>query len=712
MRFKTYNLAMLSFSGLRSFCLCGLLAAGALSFGQDRWPGMPGYKEYQEALREVRSVQSPNFRARWTSDSVLEYRLGSETKQYDLKSGQTRVTASASLDPTPKPLQQPGRGRQWTKAQSDDGKAVATYRDGNLFLSLDGGAERQITPDGDPAKRIRYGTASWVYGEELDQSHAFGFSPDGKKLWIYRFDDSQVVDYHLTLGQGDQQVSIYSEAYPKPGKGNPIVDLYTYDIASEVLKKVKVRPGQPDNGIGHYVYAISWGEDSQELYFHRMDRRQKVKELCAVNPQSGVVRVVNRTENQSAWVEFMPLADVSVNRRGANPAPMPTKILYRDDSDGFMNLYWLDTKSGQRSQVTRNRGDVISILNRDEAKKRIVYSCADGSTPYRHQIHVVNFDGSGHKQLTNAKHCHTASFNAGAELLAVESENSEEMPRLTLMDLNGRVVKDFGVYPNTDNKGFLPKKWFTAKTFDGKETLYCEMDFPRNFDPKKKYPVLVDVYGGPLPPGWGAPSEQYALSNVQASAGFVVVKIHGRGENGRGRAFRNAIYRNMGIVEIDDQAAGVQALSQFPFIDTDRVGIHGVSYGGYASAMCLLRYPNLFAAASSGSMVSQWTNYDTTYTERYMDLLEENKAGYEAGSCMTYASKLEGWLMLYFGTADDNTHPSNTYQLCEALSRAGKFYELQVGVDRGHTGLNFAREMEFFVERLVMTGPRRMVIPN
>lgn len=694
---------------MRSVSSLVIVGLCAYSFAQDRWPTMPGYAEYQDALRESRNVSSPAFRATWKDSSTLEYRVGSETKQFRLQSGLVLNMGNSPLEvsPQPLPLQQPGRGRQWTKSKSDDGTAEAIYRDGNLFLSINGGPEKQITPDGDPAKRIRYGTASWVYGEELDQTHAFGFSPDSKKLWIYRFDDSQVTDYHLTLGQGEQQVSIYSEAFPKPGKGNPIVDLYTYDLSTEALKKVNVRPGAPDNGLGHYVYSISWGEDSQELFFHRMDRRQKIKELCAANPATGVLRVVNRTENPSAWIEFMPLADIAGGRRSATPTPMPARILYRDDSDGYINLYWLDTITGKRTQVTKNKGDVVSVISRDEARKRLVYSCADGSTPYRHQIHVVNLDGTGHKLLTDPKFHHTATFNADAQLLAVESETSTDMPRLAVIDLNGKTVKDFGVHPDVDLKGFLPSMWYSVKTFDGSETLYCEIDFPRNFDPAKKYPVIVDVYGGPLPPGWGAPSEQWSVSSAQASTGFLQVKIHGRGENGRGRAFRNALYRKMGIVEIDDQAAGVKGLSQFPFVDTTRVGIHGVSYGGYASAMCILRYPDLFAAASSGSMVSQWTNYDTTYTERYMDMLEENPEGYKAGSCMTYAKNLKGWLMLYFGTADDNTHPSNTYQLCDALTRSGKFYELQVGVDRGHTGLNFGREMEFFVERLVLSGPRK-----
>ncbi|MEZ5162999.1 MAG: prolyl oligopeptidase family serine peptidase [Fimbriimonadaceae bacterium] len=179
------------------------------------------------------------------------------------------------------------------------------------------------------------------------------------------------------------------------------------------------------------------------------------------------------------------------------------------------------------------------------------------------------------------------------------------------------------------------------------------------------------------------------------------MNVYVRDGNGRGRDFRQAIYRKMGIVEIDDFAAGAMALKQFPWADTSRVGIYGTSYGGYASAMAILRYPDLFHASSASSMVSSWTQYDTTYTERYMDLYENNKEGYERGSTLTYAKDLKGWLMIYYGTADDNTHPSNN-DFDQRVAATTQVVRSQVGVDRGHSGVNYERMMEFFVERLVM----------
>jgi dipeptidyl-peptidase-4 len=220
------------------------------------------------------------------------------------------------------------------------------------------------------------------------------------------------------------------------------------------------------------------------------------------------------------------------------------------------------------------------------------------------------------------------------------------------------------------------------------------------FDPNKKYPLLIDVYGGPES---GGGAERFQTPDSKTGYGFLVAEVDGRVTNGRGRAFKDAAYLKLGQVEIDDQAAFVRALATRPYVDASRVGINGTSYGGYASAMCILRYPELFHVAVASSSVTDWRNYDTIYTERYMWIPQENEEGYTKGSCVTYANNLQGRLLLYYGTADNNVHPANTYQLVSALQRAGKTHDLQVGPDQGHTGVNFNRMMEYFVQYLIVT---------
>jgi dipeptidyl-peptidase-4 len=226
---------------------------------------------------------------------------------------------------------------------------------------------------------------------------------------------------------------------------------------------------------------------------------------------------------------------------------------------------------------------------------------------------------------------------------------------------------------------------------------------PSDFDPQRAYPVLLSVYGGPATNG---ARETFTLPHPFTEMGFLVVTVDARSAGGRGKAFLDAIYQKLGVVEIDDMAAAVEHLRERPYVDGTRVGIYGTSYGGYAAAMALLRHPDVFQAASASSPVTDWKHYDTIYTERYMYKPQENVEGYRAGSAMTYADALQGALMLYYGTADNNVHPSNSMELIQALQSAGKSFDVQVGPDRGHTGLNTERMLEFFIERLEVGAPR------
>jgi dipeptidyl-peptidase-4 len=244
-----------------------------------------------------------------------------------------------------------------------------------------------------------------------------------------------------------------------------------------------------------------------------------------------------------------------------------------------------------------------------------------------------------------------------------------------------------------------PTELLQFKADDGQTDLYGMLHFPPHFNPDKKYPLLISVYAGP---GTSGANETFTTPNSLTHYGFLYATFDSRSANGRGKRCLDAIYQKLGTVEIDDQAAGVKSLWPRRYLDKKRVGIFGTSYGGTASALGLLRHPEVFHAACSSSPVTDFRNYDTIYTERYMWLPQDNKAGYDAGSMMTYTDKLKGRLMLYYGTADDNVHPSNMMQLVQALQRAGKSFELQVGPDQGHSAINRERMLEFFLESFAM----------
>ena len=217
---------------------------------------------------------------------------------------------------------------------------------------------------------------------------------------------------------------------------------------------------------------------------------------------------------------------------------------------------------------------------------------------------------------------------------------------------------------------------------DGQTELFGLLHRPSDFDPGKKYPLLVSVYAGPETNG---ARETFATPSPLTEFGFLVASFDSRSAAGRGKKFLDAIYLKLGVAEIDDQAAGVRSLRDRSYVDAERVGIFGTSYGGYASILCLLRHPDAFQAACASSPVTDYRHYDTIYTERYLWTPQGNKAGYDAGSAVALAGKLKGRLMLYYGTADDNVHPSNTLQLVQALQGAGKSFDVQVGPDAGHS---------------------------
>ena len=247
--------------------------------------------------------------------------------------------------------------------------------------------------------------------------------------------------------------------------------------------------------------------------------------------------------------------------------------------------------------------------------------------------------------------------------------------------------------------GLKSAELFTFTAADGKTTLRGILQFPSHFDPAKKYPALVSVYGGPEFDQITA-RETFVGPSPLAEYGFLILNLDSRAVPGLGKRTLDAIYQKLGQVEIDDMAEGVKALWGRPYFDKDRVGIFGSSYGGYASTMELLRHPEVFAAAAASSPPTDWRNYDTAYTERYMWIPQENTAGYDAGSALTYAKGLKGRLMIYYGTADNNVHPSNALQLIKALQDAGKSFEVQLGPDRGHSAMNADRMMEFFIDAL------------
>ncbi len=687
--------------------LTGVLAPSALS--QDRLKTMPGYEQFQRVSRaSSNAFVSGAISVTWKDGGkALEYSHDGKRWRHDLVTGKRSELPAPPASPpaaskgsvqkakaAPR-SENPARGRQFTSTNSPDGRLKAFYRDRNVWLGDTNGANAfAVTSDGSEKTRVKSGTASWVYGEELFQKTAMWWSSDSRKLAFYRFDESQVPDFHLQFGQTKILSTADVEPYVKAGGTNPVVDLLIYDLASKHTVRVDVRDGKPfeNSVVGHYVYGVAWSRDGKELLFHRTNRRQNVMEFCAADAETGKCRVIVREEWPASWTENLPAIRWLADGK---------RFIWASDRTGWRNYYLYDLSGKLLATLTRHAFEVAGIVRVDEAAGVLHYLARDGDNPMKVQLHRVRLDGNDDRLLTDPALHHTVDFAPDGRHFVDLEQTHDQPPTAWLRDASGTVFARLATSDLTRAKqlGLRPVELLKFKAADGLTDLFGLLHFPSNFRANKKYPLLVSVYGGPETVG---ARETFTLPNQLTEFGFLVATFDSRSASGRGKQFLDAIYQTLGIVEMDDQAAGVRSLYSRPYVNRARVGIYGTSYGGTASATCLLRHPDVFQAACSSSPVTDYRNYDSIYAERYLWIPQEAKAAYDAASLMTYAPNLRGRLMLFYGTADNNVHPNNAMQLIAALQRAGKSFEVQVGPDIGHASINRDRMMEFFIENLVM----------
>ena len=700
------------------FVWAGVVLAGSLmadssqAIGQDRVKTMPGYARYDSVRKQTgNAVKSGAISGTWTEDGqAFDFRRDGKSLRFDVATKQVappptetkEASAKGRAPGVPGRQDRPvgvGRGRQADSATSPDNTLKATYRDRNLFVSDPNGVvELAVTTDGDAAKRIKCGKASWVYGEELYQPTAFWWSPDSKKLAYYRFDESPVTDYYLQLDQTEIHDKLDAEAYPKAGSPNPVVDLFVYDLKSKKTTRVDVRSGKPfeDEVIGHYVYNVRWSPDGSELLYYRTNRHQNILEFVAADTGTGQGRVVIREEWPASWIENNP--EIRFLKDGHH-------FLWATQRNGFKNYLVVDLGGGSPVTLTKNDFDAGRIVRVDESAGVVEYMAHDGDNPMKQQLHRVKLDGSGDRRLTDPAWNHSVNVAPGGKTFIDVDQTHDQTPRTIAVDAeSGAVLATLAEsdLARFDQLGLKKVELFTFKAADGATDLYGILHKPSNYVADVKYPVLVSVYGGPETNG---ATETFATPNALTEYGFLVVTLDARSALGRGKKTLDSIYLKLGQTEIDDIAAGIKSLRGRADVDSGRVGIFGTSYGGSTSLLCLLRYPDVFQAACASSAVTDFRHYDTIYTERYLRTPGENKLGYDNFSVITKADKLKGRLMIFYGTADDNVHPSNSLQLIQALNAAGKSYEVQVGPDLGHSSIPRDRMMEFFVEALVIDKP-------
>ncbi len=679
----------------RFFLAAALAATISVSQAQDKLKNMPGYEQYQKISPQIySSVKSGALSAKWNEDgSSFEYSQDGKLYRYDIKSKK-----ASEIGEAPKPEGRrrtgPARGRQFDSATSPDGAFKAFTKDRNMYLSKpDGSGVIALTTDGNENNQVKYGIATWVYGEELSQNTAMWWSPDSKKIAFYRFEEKDVKKYYVLLDQLNLYDSLEIEAYPKVGEPNLPVDLMVYDLETKKLSKLDIRDGKAfdDGDLGTYIYDISWTPDGKELIYHSTNRRQNILELRAANPETGKSRTLIHEEWLASWVENSPEMHVLDNG---------TQFIWASERSGFNNYYLYNFDGTLVSAITQHPFEVANIVKVDEKNETLYYMARSGDNHMKMQLHRVNFDGSKDTRLTDPAYNHSVSISSDGKFFVDVAQTHDMAPFTNLIDAKGKVVAELAKSDMSkfEELGLKKTEMFTFTSKDGVTELHGLIHFPSEFDPSKKYPVILSNYGGPAT---NAFRETFVYPDPLTEYGFLVLNIDGRNVRGRGKELLDQLYGNLGLVEMDDFAEGLKSLHSRPYFDKDRVGVYGTSYGGTTAATMLLRFPELFHAAVANSSVTDWRNYDNIYTERFMGTLESNLEGYSRFSLMNMADQLQGELLIFFGTADNNVHPSNSLQLIKAFQDAGKSIEVQIAPDGGHTALNRDRMMEFFIKHLV-----------
>ncbi len=595
--------------------------------------------------------------------------------------GEPPESAAASRSQREGRERRPARGRQFTSAASPDGAWTAISENGNVALQAkmkEGEKEGErivVTTDG--TDDIKYGQASWVYGEELDQTTAMWWSPDSRYLAFYRFDESKVKDFFIVGGWTDTNTRVLSEAYPKPGAPNPTASLMVYDLVAR--KSVDIDGFSAASGAvagtEYYLYNILWSPDGSELLFSRTPRRQDVLDVLAANPASGAVRVVV-TEKQSTWQENRPLMRFLKDGR---------RFIWETEKTGFKQYELRNLDGTLLSTITNGSWPVESIVLLDEEAEELWFTAWSGRVAVQQQLHVAALDGSACSRVSTGDF-HHGNYRVSPDraFVVASAQTTQTPPKTVLYARDGKLVATLaeGQVKGFKTHGLTPTELFTCKAADGVTDLYGQISFPPAFDPAKKYPVVVDTYGGPT---IRLVTDRFDAGDPRTALGFLLVTVDNRGTPGRGKAFESAAYLQLGQADADDQAAAVTHLAATrPYVDGTRVGITGHSYGGYMTAICLVRRGDVFAAGVAGAPPTDWRNYDTIYTERYMRTPQENPEGYDAGSCVRHAGNLKGKLLLLHGMIDDNVHPNNTMQLANALQALDRPFAMMVFPNSDH----------------------------
>ncbi len=569
-------------------------------------------------------------------------------------------------------------GKQRLTTFSPDGSKIAFVRENNIFITdLQNGTEKQITQDG-VVNKIINGTTDWVYEEEFSFTKAFFWSPDSRKIAFYRFDESDVKEWQMEFYTG-LYPEWYRYRYPKAGEDNALISLHVYHLEDESTTDIELETGQ------HVYYPrIKWTHNPDIISVQQLNRHQNHLKIWLAHADNGHVNLLYEEENDY----FIDITN------DLTFLPDDQHFIISSEKDGYNHLYLYDMDGVLKKQLTRGNWDVTAFYGYDSENERLYFQSAEIS-PLERQIYQLNLNGEK-RQLSFMPGINSARFSNGYQYFMNTNTTAKTPPYITINRSDGeelRVLQDNKpLQEKLSEYGLLAVEFFEIidpeiVMPDGETvSLNAYKILPPDFDPGKKYPVLVYVYGGPgsqtVTNSWGW--SNHLWFQMLAQQGIIVVSVDNRGTGARGQTFKKMTYLQLGKYETEDMISTARFLANYDYVDPERIGIFGWSYGGYISSLAITKGADYFKSAIAVAPVTSWRFYDNIYTERYMRTPEENPEGYDDNSPINFVDKIKGDYLLVHGSADDNVHYQNTMEMITALVEANKQFDLMIYPDHNH----------------------------
>ena len=553
---------------------------------------------------------------------------------------------------------------------SPDGAYVSFIRDQNLWVhNLDTGEERALTNEGGGA--ISWGVAEFVAQEEMQRYTGYWWSPDGRYVAAARIDETPV-EIVPRFGINAEGVTVTEQRYPRAGTDNVLIELHVIDVATG--ERTQVDLGDETD---IYLARVNWSQDSGTLYAQRQNRAQTVLDILAANPQTGATDIV-LTEQSGAWINLTN--DFTALEGGG--------FLWTSERTGFRHVYHVSAE-GEARALTSGEWVVDDLAGLSEDGETVYFS-GWMTSPLERHLYAVPFEGGEPEQITEGEGRWSASLGQGGDGFIGTYSDPTTPAQTALYDISGdrvawieeNVIDDDHPYAPFLASHLVPE-FGTVMADDGETELYWSMLKPDHCSAANPCPAIVQVYGGPhvqtVSKGWVGARDQ-----LFADEGYILFKLDNRGSWNRGHAFEAELHDRMGTVEVRDQLTGLDYLESLDFVDNDRIGLWGWSYGGYMTLMTTLQAPGRFDAAVSGAPVTDWSLYDTHYTERYMDTPQANEDGYFEGSAFAHLDGYETPTLMIHGMADDNVTFDHSTRLYSELQERGELFEIMTYPGQRH----------------------------